>query len=118
MSSLDRAISALNVLGSVVQAVPIVGDGLKSATEVASKICETVKVRTPPFLSSICLNPCAEDKRQPRGVRATGRACSSVARGCREHHIKGQPGEVGGNGGQRRAAAPVRSRHHRTLSSA
>jgi hypothetical protein len=49
MGSLDRAIAALNVLGSVVQAVPIVGDGLKSATEVASKICETVKVRAPLF---------------------------------------------------------------------
>jgi hypothetical protein len=49
MSSLDRAITALDVLGSVVQAVPVVGDGLKSAIEVASKICETIKVRTPSF---------------------------------------------------------------------
>jgi hypothetical protein len=45
MGRLDHAITALDVLGSVVQAVPIVGDGLKSATEVAMKICETVKVR-------------------------------------------------------------------------
>jgi hypothetical protein len=45
MGGLDRAIAALNVLGSVVQAVPVVGDGLKSATEIATKLCETVKVR-------------------------------------------------------------------------
>jgi hypothetical protein len=57
MGSLDRAITALDVLGSVVQAVPIVGDGLKSATEVASKICETVKVRTPPFSFIHLLEP-------------------------------------------------------------
>jgi hypothetical protein len=46
MGRLDHAITALDVLGSVVQVVPVVGDGLKSATEVATKICEVVKVRS------------------------------------------------------------------------
>jgi hypothetical protein len=45
MGSLDRAIAALDVLGSVVQAVPVVGENLKSAIEVATKTCEMVKVR-------------------------------------------------------------------------
>jgi hypothetical protein len=42
---LDRAVTALHVLGSVVQTVPVVGGSLKSATEIATDICETVKVR-------------------------------------------------------------------------
>jgi hypothetical protein len=46
MPRLDHAINVLDVLGSVVQAVPVVGDGLKSATEVTKKICEMVKVRS------------------------------------------------------------------------
>jgi hypothetical protein len=46
MGRLDHAITVLDVLGSVVQAVPVVGDGLKSATEIATKICEVVKVRS------------------------------------------------------------------------
>jgi hypothetical protein len=45
MGRLDHAITALDVLGSIVQAVPVIGDGLKSAMEVARKICEMVKVR-------------------------------------------------------------------------
>jgi hypothetical protein len=45
MSSLDRAIAALDVLGSVVQAVPVVGENLKSAFEVTKKTCELAKVR-------------------------------------------------------------------------
>jgi hypothetical protein len=45
MARLDHAITALDLLGSVVQAVPVVGENLKSATEVTKKICEMVKVR-------------------------------------------------------------------------
>jgi hypothetical protein len=45
MGGLDRAIAALDVLGSVVQAVPVVGENLKSAFEVTKKTCELVKVR-------------------------------------------------------------------------
>jgi hypothetical protein len=44
MGGLDHAITALDVLGSVVQAVPVVRDSLKSATEIVTKICETIKV--------------------------------------------------------------------------
>jgi hypothetical protein len=46
MSRLDHAITALDLLGSVVQAVPVVGENLKSATEIAKKLCEMVKVCT------------------------------------------------------------------------
>jgi hypothetical protein len=45
MVGLDRAIAALDILGSVVQAVPVVGENLKSAIEIAKKTCELVKVR-------------------------------------------------------------------------
>jgi hypothetical protein len=45
MAGLDRALAALDVLGTVVQAVPVVGENLKSAIEIATKTCETVKVR-------------------------------------------------------------------------
>jgi hypothetical protein len=44
MGRLDHAITALDVLGSVVQSVPVVGENLKSATEIAKKICEMAKV--------------------------------------------------------------------------
>jgi hypothetical protein len=45
MGRLDHAITALNVLGSVVQAIPVIGDGMKSATEMAMRICEVIQVR-------------------------------------------------------------------------
>jgi hypothetical protein len=44
MGRLEHAIAVLDVLGSVVQAVPAVGDNLKAATEIATKICEIFKV--------------------------------------------------------------------------
>jgi hypothetical protein len=46
MGALDDAITALGVLGLVLQAVPLVGENLKAATELTAKICEQVKVRT------------------------------------------------------------------------
>jgi hypothetical protein len=59
MARLDHAITALDLLGSVVQVVPVVGENLKSAIEIAKKLCEIVKVRTP-FSSAVhALNkPC------------------------------------------------------------
>jgi hypothetical protein len=45
MVGLDRAIAALDILGSVMQAVPVVGENLKSAIEIAKNTCELVKVR-------------------------------------------------------------------------
>jgi hypothetical protein len=45
MTGLDRTIAVLDVLGTVVQAVPVVGENLKSAIEIATKTCEMVKVR-------------------------------------------------------------------------
>jgi hypothetical protein len=57
MAPLDHAITALDVLGSVVQAVPVVGENLKSAIEIAKKICEMAKV-------SVRLSiPCTNDSR-------------------------------------------------------
>jgi hypothetical protein len=45
MARIDHAIIALDILGSVVQAVPVVGENLKAATEIAKKLCEMAKVR-------------------------------------------------------------------------
>jgi hypothetical protein len=45
MGGLDRAIAALHILGSIVQAVPMVGENLKSAVEIVTKTCEMVQVR-------------------------------------------------------------------------
>jgi hypothetical protein len=45
MGRLNHAIAALDVLGPLMQAVPVIGDGLKSATEITSLICQTVEVR-------------------------------------------------------------------------
>jgi hypothetical protein len=44
MGRLEVATTSLDVLGSVVLAVPVVGDTLKSAIEVVTKICEMVQV--------------------------------------------------------------------------
>jgi hypothetical protein len=71
MARLDHAITALDLLGSVVQAVPVVGENLKSATDIAKKLCEMVQVRTPyrrPYMRLTCH---AEDEGKSRGVRAT-----------------------------------------------
>jgi hypothetical protein len=68
MGRLDHAITALGVLGSVVQAVPVVGDGLKSATEVATKICEVVKVRSIISLLAMRFISLVEDEREPRSL--------------------------------------------------
>jgi hypothetical protein len=47
MTRLHQAIVALSVLGKVLKMVPIVGERLEGATDVASQICELVQVRTP-----------------------------------------------------------------------
>jgi hypothetical protein len=70
MARLDHAITALELLGSVVQAVPVVGENLKSAIEIATKTCEMVKVRML-FLAWCSRSTiCVEDAGQPRAVRA------------------------------------------------
>jgi hypothetical protein len=71
MSSLDRAITALDVLGSVAQAVPVVGENLKSAIEVTKRTCEMIKVRMPSSAWYIRSTIYAEDEGEPRAVRAT-----------------------------------------------
>jgi hypothetical protein len=43
--SLAQAILALAVLGKALQMVPLIGDQLQSATDVASHICELAQVR-------------------------------------------------------------------------
>jgi hypothetical protein len=68
MARLDDAITALDLLGSVVQAVPVVGENMKSATEIAKKLCEMVKVCicfSGPRMRLTCH---AEDQRESRGV--------------------------------------------------
>jgi hypothetical protein len=68
MARPDDAITALDLLGSVVQAVPVVGENLKSATEIAKKLCEMVKVcirSSGPHMRLTCH---AEDEGQSRGV--------------------------------------------------
>jgi hypothetical protein len=108
MGRLDHAITALGVLGSVVQAVPVVGDSLKSATEVATKICEMVKVRS--IISSLatCSNSLVENEKEPRSLRGSCGSRRPATRSCREHDIQGQSGQVEGNGGESGAAALVR----------
>jgi hypothetical protein len=68
MARLNDAITALDLLGSVVQAVPVVGENLKSATEIAKKLCEMVKVCicfSGPRMRLTCH---AEDQGESRGV--------------------------------------------------
>jgi hypothetical protein len=84
MARLDHAITALDLLGSVVQAVPVVGENLKAATEIAKKLCEMVKVRTPFSALYMRLTSHAEDEGEPRGVRATRGSRGEAARSCRE----------------------------------
>jgi hypothetical protein len=74
MARLDNAITALDLLGSVVQTVPVVGENLKSATEIAKKLCEMVKVRICFSAPYMRLTRHTEDKGESRGVRATRRS--------------------------------------------
>jgi hypothetical protein len=108
MGRLDHAITALGVLGSVVQAIPAVGDGLKSATEVATKICEVVKVRRSISLRAMRSIFLVENQREPRSLRGSCGSRRPTTRSCREHDLQGQSGEVEGNGRERSAAALVR----------
>jgi hypothetical protein len=68
MARLDYAITALDLLGSVVQAVPVVGENVKAATEIAKKLCEMVKVRIHSSALHMRLTCHAEDEGQSRGV--------------------------------------------------
>jgi hypothetical protein len=45
MGVLDQSIQALKVLSPVLDMVPAIGGNLKGAAELASEICEMVKVR-------------------------------------------------------------------------
>jgi hypothetical protein len=45
MSVLQAAIDALDTVSIVLGMVPLIGENLKSAAELASKICEHVQVR-------------------------------------------------------------------------
>jgi hypothetical protein len=46
MGTLMNAIGVLSVLSTMAEAIPVVGSNLKVAAELASKICQTVQVRT------------------------------------------------------------------------
>jgi hypothetical protein len=65
MGRLNHAITALDVLGPLMHAVPVIGDGLKSATEIAMLICETVEVRLRCLASYIRSIYSAEDEGEP-----------------------------------------------------
>jgi hypothetical protein len=45
MGALDYAITSLDLLGATLKVLPFVGETLKGAVELATKICETVQVR-------------------------------------------------------------------------
>jgi hypothetical protein len=45
MGVLDQSIEALKVLSPILAMVPAVGDNLKGAAELATGICEMIKVR-------------------------------------------------------------------------
>jgi hypothetical protein len=68
MARLDHAITALDLLGSVVQAVPVVGENLKAATEIAKKLCEMVRVCIRYSALHMRLTCHAEDEGPSRGV--------------------------------------------------
>jgi hypothetical protein len=73
---LYHAITALDVLGSVMEAVPLVAGGLKSATEDTKKIREVVKVRDPivlPVMRSIFV---PENERELQSLRGDCRSRS------------------------------------------
>jgi hypothetical protein len=110
MGRLDHAITALDVLGSVVQAVPVVGDGLKSATEVATKICEVVKVRSLISLLAMRSIFLVENQREPPSLRGSCGSRRPATRSSREHDLEGQSGQVEGHGGEREPADLVRPR--------
>jgi hypothetical protein len=107
MGRLDHAITALGALGLVVQAVPVVGDGLKSATEVAIKICEVVKVRSLIFLLSMRSISLVENESKPRSLRGSCGSRRPATRSCRKRDLESQPGQAKRHGGKRGAAALV-----------
>jgi hypothetical protein len=108
MSRLDHAIAALDVLGTVVQAVPVVGENLKSAVEIVTKTCEMIKVRNTFSALYMRLTRHAEDEGESRGVRAARGSRGQAVGSCRKHDHEGQSGEAEGNGRKYSASAYVR----------
>jgi hypothetical protein len=80
MDGLDKAITALDAIASAVQAVPILGESFKLVVSVGKKICETVKVRMPFQLSSMC-SASAQKMKENREAYETiaGRAVQLLA---------------------------------------
>jgi hypothetical protein len=50
---LDQAISALDILVPIAEAIPVLGTSVKGAIEAASKILKYAKVRGRPFYKRI-----------------------------------------------------------------
>jgi hypothetical protein len=76
MGALKAAIDALETVSIVIGAVPLVGENVKAAVELASKICEQVQVRRRLVLhkpNGIHRLFRSEDERKPRGLRAAWR---------------------------------------------
>jgi hypothetical protein len=117
MGRLDHAIAVLDVLGSVVQAVPVVGDGLKSATEVVTKICDMVKVRSNLVRHAVRSISLLENEREPRSLRGSCGSRSPATRSCRGRDLdrEDQSGEAEEHERKPGAASPVRSRSYHLI---
>jgi hypothetical protein len=112
MSKIKAAIDALKTVSIVCGMVPVVGENLKSAVELASTICEHIQVRPHPpdtcdLLSST--NSVTEHGGEPRGVRAARCSSCGTPHSRRERPSATQPVRVadGNHAKQHRASYEV-----------
>jgi hypothetical protein len=87
MSTIKAAIDALKTVSIICGMVPVVGENLKSAVELASTICEHIRVRShapKTFEPLLITNHLAEHGGEPRGIRATRRPSRGTPHSRRE----------------------------------
>jgi hypothetical protein len=116
MSTIKSAIDALRTVSIVCGMVPVVGENLKSAVELASTICEHIQVRShaPKTCGQLLSqNHATEHGGEPRGIRAARRSSRGTPHRCRERPSATQPAAVraadGNHAKQHRASYEVRA---------
>jgi hypothetical protein len=118
MSKIKAAIDALKTVSIVCGMVPVVGENLKSAVELASTICEHIRVRSHAHKKLELLlsaNNFIEHGREPRRIRAARRPSCGTPHGRCERPSATQPicAADGNHGKQHRTSYAVSAAYPR-----
>jgi hypothetical protein len=118
MTTIKAAIDALKTVSIICGMVPVVGENLKSAVELASTICEHIRVCShapKTFEPLLITNLIAEHGGEPRGIRATRCPSRGTPHSRRERPSATQPvrAAIGNHAKQYRASYEVSAAYPR-----